>query len=256
MPVNDPPTYSAGEDVWVLEDSGSYRAPWATHVSPGPANESDQAVHFTLEPVMSGQTFGSGPMFSELPAIDDSGVLTFALTPGAYGYAHVTFRVKDDGGTTDYTQGTQSPRPDDTADDASFTIFVQSNEVVTGDDVVELAEDPTPNPWPVSALGNDTFPPGSSISSVTQGQRGIVSIASDGQSVLYAPNPNAHGSDSFTYTLSSGTGFADTANVSVTIDPVNDAPVARPDVLTVVRNASATDVPVLGNDTDVDGDGS
>ena len=36
MPVNDPPTYSAGEDVWVLEDSGSYQAPWATDVSPGP----------------------------------------------------------------------------------------------------------------------------------------------------------------------------------------------------------------------------
>ncbi len=254
MPVNDPPTYSPGEDVWVLEDSGSYQAPWATQVSPGPANESDQAVHFTLEPVISGQTFGSGPLFSELPAIDDTGVLTFTLTPGAYGYAHVTFRVKDDGGTTDYTQGTQSPRPDDTADDASFTIFVQSNRVVTGDDVVELAEDPTPTPWPVSVLGNDTYPPGSSISSITQGQRGVVSIAPDGQSLLYAPNPNAHGFDSFTYTLSDGTGFDDSATVSVTIDPVNDPPVARPDAVTVVRNASATDVPVLGNDTDVDGD--
>ena len=77
--------------------------------APDPANESDQAVHFTLEPVISGQTFGSGPLFSELPAINDTGVLTFALTPGAYGYAHVTFRVKDDGGTTDYTQGTAIP---------------------------------------------------------------------------------------------------------------------------------------------------
>jgi hypothetical protein len=258
MPVNDPPTYSAGEDVWALEDSGTYRAPWATNVSPGPENESDQAVRFDLEPVMPGQSFGPGPLFAELPAIDGAGMLTFTLTPGVYGYAHVTFRVKDDGGTTpDYTQGTQAPRPDDTADDASFTIFVQSNEVVAEDDVVELSEDPTPNPWPVSVLGNDTYPPGSRISSVTQGQRGSVSIAPDGLSLLYAPSANANGSDTFTYIVDSGsgTGFADGATVFVTIHPANDPPVAQPDVATVERNASATDVPVLANDTDIDGDG-
>ena len=206
---------------------------------------------------MPGQTFGPGPLFAELPAIDGNGMLTFRLTPGVYGYAHVTFRVKDDGGTTpDYTQGTHAPPPDDTADDASFTIFVLSNEVVAEDDIVELSEDPTPNPVPVSVLGNDTYPSGSRISHVTQGQRGTVSIAPDGQSLFYAPSPNANGSDSFTYMVDSGTGsgFSDTATVSVTIHPVNDAPVAQPDALTVVRNAAATDVPVLGNDTDIDGD--
>jgi hypothetical protein len=256
MPVNDPPTYSAGEDVWVLEDSGTYRAPWATNVSPGPANESDQAVHFDLDPTMSGQSFGPGPLFAELPAIDDTGMLTFVLTPGVTGYAHVTFHVKDDGGTApDYTQGTQAPPPDDTAADASFTIHVQFNEVVTEDDVLGLSEDPSPNPWPVPVLGNDTYPPGSRINWVTQGQLGTVSIAPDGQSLLYSPSPNANGSDSFTYTvISSGTGDIDTATVSVTIDPVNDSPVARSDAATVARNASATDVPVLANDTDIDGD--
>jgi hypothetical protein len=254
MPVNDPPTYSAGDDVWVLEDSAAYSAPWATDVRPGPANESDQAVHFTLDPSMPSGTSSSGPLFAELPAIDGAGVLTFTPTPGVYGFAHVTFHVKDDGGLTDYTQGTQSPRPDDTADDASFTIVVQSNEVVTEDDAIELSEDPTPNPWPVPVLGNDIYPAGSSITSVSQGQRGTVSIAPDGQSLLYAPSANANGSDSFTYTLSSDSGLADTATVFVTIGQVNDAPVAQPDTLTVARNASATSVPVLANDTDVDGD--
>jgi hypothetical protein len=131
---------------------------------------------------------------------------------------------------------------------------VQSNEVVAEDDIVALSEDPAPNPWPISVLGNDTYSPGSRISSVSQGQRGTVSIAAGGQSVLYAPNPNVNGSDSFTYTLSSASGVDDTATVSVTIHPVNDVPVAQPDALTVVRNASATEVPVLGNDIDVDGD--
>lgn len=254
-PVNDPPTYSAGEDVWVLRDSGTYRAPWATNLSPGPANESDQAVQFALDPNISVVSFGPGPLFAELPAIDGAGILTFTLTPGVTGYAQVTFRVKDDGGTTpDYTQGTEAPPPDDTAADASFTIHVQYNEVVTENDVISLSEDPSPNPWPVSVLGNDTYPAGSRISHVTQGQRGTVSIAPDGQSLFYAPSPNANGSDSFTYTVASGNGDIDTATVSVTIDPINDAPVARPDAMTVVRNASATEVPVLGNDTDIDGD--
>ena len=69
---------------------------------------------------------------------------------------------------------------------------------------------------------------------------------------------SSNGSDSFTYMVDSGSGsgsgFSDSATVSVTIHPVNDVPAVQPDALTVVRNAAATDVPVLGNDTDIDGD--
>ena len=48
--------------------------------------------------------------------------------------------------------------------------------------------------------------------------------------------------------------MSDTADVSITIDPVNDAPVAPDDTATMNEDAGATAIDVLGNDSDVDGD--
>ncbi|MGE2693024.1 Ig-like domain-containing protein, partial [Mycolicibacterium pulveris] len=67
-------------------------------------------------------------------------------------------------------------------------------------------------------------------------------------------NPDFHGSDSFTYAASDGNGGTATATVYVTVNPVNDAPVAVDDAVTVGEDSGATVVDVLGNDTDVDGD--
>ena len=43
--------------------------------------------------------------------------------------------------------------------------------------------------------------------------------------VLYTPDPNFAGPDSFTYTISDGNGGSDTATVTITVTNVNDAPV-------------------------------
>ncbi|MGE2693022.1 Ig-like domain-containing protein, partial [Mycolicibacterium pulveris] len=75
---------------------------------------------------------------------------------------------------------------------------------------------------------------------------------SDG-SFTYTPNPDFHGSDSFTYAASDGNGGTATATVYVTVNPVNDAPVAVDDAVTVDEDGVAV-VGVLGNDTDLDGD--
>jgi hypothetical protein len=42
--------------------------------------------------------------------------------------------------------------------------------------------------------------------------------------VTYTPNANAHGSDSFTFSVDDGTGGTDTATIDITIDSVNDPP--------------------------------
>lgn len=95
--------------------------------------------------------------------------------------------------------------------------------VTTVDDDATMIEDPSPNPWPIDVLANDTYPEGATIVSVTQGAIGTVTIAGDGLSVFYAPDVDANGSDSFTYTLDDGID-SDTGTVSVTVEPQNDAP--------------------------------
>jgi VCBS repeat-containing protein len=74
----------------------------------------------------------------------------------------------------------------------------------------------------------------------------------------YTPNLNFNGADSYTYTIcDDGTPqLCDTATVSVTINPVNDAPVAGDDVYATDEDTALNVVApgVLDNDSDVDGD--
>jgi Ca2+-binding RTX toxin-like protein len=74
-----------------------------------------------------------------------------------------------------------------------------------------------------------------------------------GASRTYTPNPNFNGPDSFTFKANDGFVDSNTATVSLTVLPVNDAPVAVDDAATVAEDGSVS-VPVLGNDSDVDGD--
>src|SRR5207249_324836 len=67
----------------------------------------------------------------------------------------------------------------------------------------------------------------------------------------YAPNANFNGNDSFTYTANDGTVDSSAATVSVTVNPVNDAPVcAAASIVTNEDTAGATDPSC----SDVDGD--
>ena len=71
--------------------------------------------------------------------------------------------------------------------------------------------------------------------------------------VYFAPNANWNGSTSFNYSAVDNQGGIDPtpAQVSITVTPVNDAPIANPDVASTAINQSVT-VDVLANDVDVD----
>jgi hypothetical protein len=248
--INDAPTFDPGAaQVSVGEDSGAYSAPWATNISAGPG-ETGQAVHFEVDTDLNGVP----NLFSVPPAISANGTLTFTPAPDQVGIVHVTARAKDDGGVSRMGfQASDLDAPDDTSDDVTFDIVVMPDAVTAVDDVAAFDEDPPSTPVLIPVTDNDTVPTGATITAVTQGTLGTVSIAPGSLGLLYTPHADANGTDTFTYTLNDHAGATDTATVVVTIAPINDVPVAGDDDVNVSRNAAATDVPVLLNDTDADG---
>jgi VCBS repeat-containing protein len=94
------------------------------------------------------------------------------------------------------------------------------------------------------------------VVSVTQPGHGTVAITGGGSGLTYRPAADycttAQGGvpDTFTYTITGGT----TASVAMTVTCVDDLPVAVDDEETVLEDSGATLFPVLGNDTDADGD--
>jgi subtilisin-like proprotein convertase family protein len=93
LSVNDAPLFTKGADESVLEDAGPQIVPnWATDISPGPDNESEQDVSFIV-------TNSYNALFSEQPHIDPTGTLRYTSAPDAYGSATVTVKAHDTGGT-------------------------------------------------------------------------------------------------------------------------------------------------------------
>jgi len=132
----------------------------------------------------------------------------------------------------------------------SITVTSVNDLPTAGNDSGSLAEDGSAT---LSVLGNDADPDGGAlaIASTTQGANGAVSFTAS--TVTYTPAANFHGTDSFAYTIGDGQGGSATATVSITVSSVNDVPVAANDSATTDEDAGVT-VPVLGNDTDLDGD--
>ncbi len=156
--------------------------------------------------------------------------------------------------------------PGDPTDD--FTYTITGGDTATVEMTVECLDDPptavndtatVTEDQPagfLSVLANDTDPDGGPIEvvSVTQPANGTASVEPDGTGVRYEPDPNFCNSvsgptDDFTYTLAPG---GSTATVSVTVNCVDDAPVAVNDTATVGEDSGATAFDVLANDTDVD----
>ena len=130
------------------------------------------------------------------------------------------------------------------------TVAAQPDPPVAVADTDSTLED---TPVTVDVLANDSDPDSDplSVSAITQGANG--SVTNNGTDVTYDPDPDWNGIDTFTYTVTDGNGGFDSSTVTVTVDPVNDDPLAGTDTKTVGEDLSVT-IPVLDNDSDVDGD--
>ena len=105
----------------------------------------------------------------------------------------------------------------------------------------------------VPVLANDSDPDGDALTIQSYGQGSNGSVTESGGVLTYTPAANFYGSDSFSYTINDGNGNTDSATVLVTINGVNDNPVANTDSATTDEDV-AVNVDVVANDTDIDGD--
>ena len=101
---------------------------------------------------------------------------------------------------------------------------------------------------------NDSDPEGDPLTITAVGGATNGTVALNGGNVVFTPTANYSGAAAFTYTLSAGSGTA-TGTVNVTVNPVNDPPVANNDSGFSTLFNTPLNIPLstlLGNDTDAD----
>ncbi|MDC0657513.1 Ig-like domain-containing protein [Leisingera sp. SS27] len=120
---------------------------------------------------------------------------------------------------------------------------------VAADDAVTTSED-TAVTIDVLANDSDTETADLLITAATQGSNGTVT-AVNGQ-LVYTPDADFNGTDTFTYTVSDRQGGTAEAAVTVTVQPVNDAPAVAGDTAATSEDSAVTLAP-LANDSDPEG---
>lgn len=225
-PVNDPPT-GVNDSYTVNQDSlNNFLDVLANDLIAPDTNE-------TLEVVSVGATNhggtavrgGSGTHILYTPASGFSGTETFTYTlrdsNGATAQATVTVTVE---AANDLPQAVND----------NFTVEEDSQnnvfDVLANDSTSDVGETLT-----VTA-----------VSATSHG--GTVTIGQDG-SLRYTPAANFNGEETFTYTISDGRGGTATAQVRVTVTPVNDPPTANADQFSVQKNSTNVSLDVLANDS-------
>ena len=141
-------------------------------------------------------------------------------------------------------------------DVASVTIVVNpvNDPPVAANDFVTIDED---NPVTVDVLTNDVDPDlnregdNLTIKSVSGVDHGSVAIAENLKTLTFTPATNWNGSETFAYIIKDKNNIESTANVTITVNAVNDSPHAVDDSESTNEDTPVT-LSVLANDTDVD----
>ena len=186
------------------------------------------------------------------------GTLTLAAD-GSYTYAPNAAAQGLDDGETRQDAFSYTASDGTASDTATLTVTVNgaNDAPVANDDAASTTEDGT---VAGNVLANDTDVDGETLTVASPGTYvgtyGTLTIAADG-SYTYAPGAGAQALDVgesaldvFTYAASDGTA-SDTADLTVTVTGLNDAPVANDDTNATDENSPVSGN-VLANDTDVD----
>jgi VCBS repeat-containing protein len=129
----------------------------------------------------------------------------------------------------------------------SFLLIPPNRVPAATDDILHTIEDTAANgTLKATDPDNDSL----TYSIVANGTLGTATITNPATGAFtYTPNPDANGTDAFTFKVSDGTVDSNVATETMTISPINDAPVAANGTASVNAGASVTGTLVA---TDVD----
>lgn len=104
-------------------------------------------------------------------------------------------------------------------------------------------------------LSNDTDADGDSLAvtsaSITGDSGGQVVVNADDSTISFTPEVDYFGPVTIQYTISDGE-VSSSSTLTITVSPVNDAPVAQDDSIEVQENSLDNSIAVLANDEDID----
>ncbi|HJU41463.1 MAG TPA: Ig-like domain-containing protein [Vicinamibacterales bacterium] len=210
--VNDPPSFTAGPNQIVSEDAGPQTiAAWATAISAGPANESDQAVTFVL-------SNDNPALFAAPPAVSPGGTLTYQPAPNRFGTATVIVRATDNGGTAHGGSDTSATQL------FTITVLPVNDAPLAAADSYSVVEGQTLTVPAPGVLGNDAdIDSALLLAAATSTPPGSLAFSADG-SFVYTPPAGFTGPVTFTYSLSDGVASA-SATVTIVVAAANLPPV-------------------------------
>lgn len=230
-PVNDAP--DAGEDQFLMEEEGQLSL---VHVSGNDHDVDDTALTWAI--VNSGSAGANGVL-----ALDTAGQFTYTPYADVHGLVSFTYRVCD---------------PLNLCDQATVWIeVVPVNDAPTaGEDHFTMAEDGAL----IGALINTNDAdqddePSALVWSLSDGAsavtNGELTVLANG-TMNWIPAPDFSGQVSFTYTVCDAAGACANAETFIEVLPVNDAPVAQNDDLTIAEDEALNGALLSLNDHDVD----
>ncbi len=254
-PVNDAPV--AVDDAYTVAEEGTVTLTPLTGDT-----DIDTGDTLSITSINSVALTGgvqSIPVTNGTVNIDAAGVITFTPDADYNGAVSFPYEISDgNGGTSTANQNiTVTPVNDaPVAEDNAYTIneegsltanVLTDNDATSGLDADTEGDTLTVQSFTIAGVAG-THNPGDTV---TLPGVGAVTLLADG-TLTFVPETNYNGTvPVLTYTVTDGNGGTDTADVAVTVDPVNDVPVATNDDYSTDPGV-AIDIPVLSNDTDVD----
>lgn len=227
--INDAPVITTIEDQTIAEDGATTELAFSATDVDGDVltvtTASDNAVLVPESGISLESASGGSNSITVTPAANANGTATITLTA-------------DDGFTT-------------TTESFLLTVTAANDAPLAVDDTGITTNEDTAVEISVLTNDSDIESEDLTVTAVGTATHGTLTITSLNKKVTYTPASNYNGSDAFTYTVTDASGASSTANVSLTVTSVNDAPSAKADSATLNEDVVTT-INVLANDTDVD----